>query len=540
MSDYQVDYSGVLNAIQRNIAQLSSNIGIINSNIGILDNKLQDLQADFIQMMKEQRMSAALQRAITEVIRVRQEVEQQFGNYKLVRDNMLGILQAADLSLIKETTISRCTEELMLSAPEYWLAPCLIALAAWISNNESLANRAIKEAVRRDREKTCLLFALICRRNGRTDTCFEWLSEYFKLQRPDKMTSSIVAFIDAYTNGVFGEDKDNVCQEHIRHWMQTLKDTNPDFVQEQVDYWKGFFQNFAPSLDSRSPKYKALAAVCNKEDFAKINNVTARLIATEGEGGAKSSIKKTYNAEIDKKKLTEDIDTQLKNLVTNYETKEATLRDEETYLNYIKEFKGDEVKAQKIMAYIKDKRRDDPVDFATRLRTAVLDSNSALSAKKTAVILLKDYITEAYGEYLGESKDTYPEDIRLNINAEVNSEGMKGASRISWSGKTTTGENFNELKKTLEEKYDNEKEAAIAKIKTPGILYVLFVIPGLLAESKNKKRRAAAAAKFDAQKAEKVKLLEDALLGRQEADKMVSDFYANSEWKNIELKEEAK
>ena len=95
------------------------------------------LKAQFVEMQRQQKLQAALQRAITEVIRVRQELEQRFGTHKLVRDNMLGILQATDLGLITKTTISKCTEELMISAPKYWLAPALVALAAWISDSYS-------------------------------------------------------------------------------------------------------------------------------------------------------------------------------------------------------------------------------------------------------------------------------------------------------------------------------------------------------------------------------------------------------------------
>ena len=49
----------------------------------------------------------------------------------------------------------------MISTPDYWLAPVLVALAAWINNNRDLAERAIREAVKRDNEHTSLAMALI-------------------------------------------------------------------------------------------------------------------------------------------------------------------------------------------------------------------------------------------------------------------------------------------------------------------------------------------------------------------------------------------
>ena len=151
MDGAYIDLGPVIRAVEtvnRNLGiverNLNSNITVVNNNVAIVNDNLNkpakdllNLKAEVEHMRKEQRLAAALQRALTEVIRVRQELEQNFGAHKTVREHMLGILQAVDLALISESTISKCTEELMISAPNYWLAPCLIALAAWISNNQS-------------------------------------------------------------------------------------------------------------------------------------------------------------------------------------------------------------------------------------------------------------------------------------------------------------------------------------------------------------------------------------------------------------------
>lgn len=521
------------NAI-RTVSQQVESVGkFVDSRMNDIDSQLQSLKTDFTRMIIEQRQSAAFQRAITEIIRVRQEVEQKFGNYKQVRDNMLGILQAADLSLIRESTISRCTEELMLNAPSYWLAPCLIALAAWISNNEGLAKRAINEAVRRDREKTCLLFALICRRNGRTETCFEWLSEYFKLQRADKMRHSIIAFIDAYANGVFGEDKDNVCDEHINHWMEELKTKNPTFVEEQKEYWKRFFEMCGRSL-SNETGYQALKDLC--PEFNRIDAFVSRIAATDGETGAKQKLRNILNAEIDVEKLINEIDEQLKKLVTGYEDSETELRDEETYLSFVKQFKGDEERAQKVMALIKYKRKDDPVDFASHLRAAVLNSDTSISAKKTAVKLLKDYIIDAYAEFITENKDGYPEEITLVIN-ETTTEG----SKVSWKGKTKNAENKEELKASLKKEYESVKTAELAKVKIPAAAWfpgiLLLGIPPMVCASKNKKRRQQIENNFKGYENSKTKVLEEALGARVKTNNIVKEFCGQEDWDKFDLKE---
>ena len=176
MADVAIS-QGSLNEVERRLKrieqEMSTQSGIMNqvsNDVQAVQADLQQLRSDFEEMINEQRRTAAIQQATTELVRIRQELEQSYGNYRIVRETMLGVLQATDSALVRETTISRVSEELMLSTPKYWLAPVLVAVSAWIANDRDLADRAIKEAVRRDEERTALAMALICRRNKRVDT----------------------------------------------------------------------------------------------------------------------------------------------------------------------------------------------------------------------------------------------------------------------------------------------------------------------------------------------------------------------------------
>lgn len=69
-----------------------------------------------------------LNQAETRLVKIRQELEKKYGHYDIVRRTTTGILQADDIGIVKKDTISNATEELMISTPGYWLAPCLVAL----------------------------------------------------------------------------------------------------------------------------------------------------------------------------------------------------------------------------------------------------------------------------------------------------------------------------------------------------------------------------------------------------------------------------
>ena len=191
-----------VNNIQRDIDLMSNKINNVTESVAKVNKELEILNKKFLELMEDRIRAEALSQATTELVRVRQEIEKEFGSYGLVRETMLGILQATDLALVKKTTISTVSEELMISTPKYWLSPCLIAVSAWINNDRDLAERAIREALKRDEERTALTMALICRRNGRTDACYEWLNIYFSHLNAGNFSEGGYTFVDAYEKNI--------------------------------------------------------------------------------------------------------------------------------------------------------------------------------------------------------------------------------------------------------------------------------------------------------------------------------------------------
>ena len=103
------------------------------------------------------------------------------------------------------------------------VGPCLVAISAWIGNDRDLAERAIIEAVKRDEERTALTMALICRRNNKIQTCYEWLSIYFANQDAANFSEGSFTYIDAYVNGVFGPDDKHMCSDYITKWINEIR-----------------------------------------------------------------------------------------------------------------------------------------------------------------------------------------------------------------------------------------------------------------------------------------------------------------------------
>ena len=214
MADYAIS-SANLSAIEDGLRAINNNLGTLNNNLEVIDNNVDRvndnvkivydeigaLARDFHNFVQLQVRANALSKAQQRVIQIRQEMEKRFGHYDIVRRTTTGILQADDIGIVKKDTISNATEELMISTPGYWLAPCLVALAAWINDQPELAERALKEGIKRNDEKTSLFFALICRRADRKSAALKWTQRYLANQDEENLDRKTVIILDAFASG---------------------------------------------------------------------------------------------------------------------------------------------------------------------------------------------------------------------------------------------------------------------------------------------------------------------------------------------------
>ena len=149
-----------LGAIHEDLRTIDSSVGTVNDNVKVVYDEIGALAKEFHDFVNLQQRANRLGQAETRLVKIRQELDKKFGHYDIVRRTTTGILQADDLGIVKKDTISTATEELMIETPNYWLAPCLVALAAWINDQPELAEKAVREGIRRNDEKTSLFFDL--------------------------------------------------------------------------------------------------------------------------------------------------------------------------------------------------------------------------------------------------------------------------------------------------------------------------------------------------------------------------------------------
>jgi hypothetical protein len=397
--------------IKKDISLLNNKINDVSESIAKASEELESLNRQFMELMEDRVRAEALSQATTELVRVRQEIEKEFGSYGLVRETMLGVLQATDLALVKKTTISTVSEELMISTPKYWLSPCLIAVSAWINNDRDLAERAIKEALKRDEERTALTMALICRRNGRTDACYEWLNIYFSHLNAGNFSEGGYTFVDAYINGVFGSDEKHICSDYIARWLSQIKEDDKEFEVKQEKQWKDYcvlktnsYSGMYPTLKDYSPEFDNIMAYTDR--VYSVDN-----LIKEFDG--------MRNADVEIEKIKKRVDENLVEVISNYAVEEIKLRDDEICFQRVKESNG-KIKYNEVKQALLQQRankQQEKINFVEQMMKAITDKkNSSPSERRTAISILHPYINKGYNEYINEKKALFPDEININVN----------------------------------------------------------------------------------------------------------------------------
>lgn len=461
MADYAIS-SANLNEIESGLRAINNNLGTLNNNLEVIDNNVDNvnnnvkvvydeigaLARDFHDFVQVQVRANALSKAQQRIIRIRQEMEKRFGHYDIVRRTTTGILQADDIGIVKKDTISNATEELMISTPGYWLAPCLVALAAWINDQPELAERALKEGIKRNDEKTSLFFALICRRADRKSAALKWTQRYLANQDEENLDRKTVIILDAFASGLLGADSEGVVSRQMGEWLEHLAE-KPGFVEQQTKQWS----------DAINLKRKPLSA----DGYTYLRKYTKTWPALRDilEGAMlHAEILDYFTAIFEQEASTDSLKAQLDeildSLVTEFDDEELPLRKEEKFNQYIIDFDGDEDRARQNMA-VEQTAFEEHKDFTQLLTDAAMkpeSSHASVSTQKFAIALSKEWISNAYNDVIAQNRMKIPNEIEINVD--------------TFNDKTTDGQNEEELIGRFNALVDQEKANALSQTVLSG------------------------------------------------------------------------
>ena len=455
----QADLSKIANnlgVIHDDLRTVNSSVGNVNQNVRVVYDEIESLAREFRDFVGIQQKANRLGQAETRLVKIRQELEKKYGHYDIVRRTTTGILQADDLGIVKKDTINNATEELMLSTPGYWLAPCLVALAAWINDQPELAERALREGINRNDEKTSLFFALICRRTNRKDACLRWTQRYLENQDEEDLDRKTVIVLDAFASGLLGADTEGVIARQMNEWLKRLEE-KPGFTEKQTQQWSEAINLKRKEVNTSSYTYLRKYS----KTWSNLQNI---LEGAYLHGEILNYLTAIFEQEATTATIKEQLDDILDDLVTAFDDEELPLRKEEKFEQFIVDFGGDENRACQNMK-IEESAFDTHKDFTQLLTDAAMkpeSSYASVSTQKFAFALSKEWVTNAYNDVVAKNRMKIPQQITINVD--------------SFNDKTTDGQNEYELIGKFNSLVDLEKQNALSQCVMSG--YEKFCLYG--------------------------------------------------------------
>lgn len=461
-----VDLSPVL----RGLSALGDSIRIVHNEVDDVRTRvigtaseIAELRAQLAAFEERYSRQTEIGHAETRLIKVRQTLDTTYGHYAEIRRAATGVLQAADVNVIRNETVNSVTEELMLLAPGYWLAPALVALSAWLRDDRGLAERALQEALRRDDEKVSLFFALVCRRARRSDACMTWLDRYLVQQNPRSLKREAIILVDGVAGGVFPPEAQQRCSDRFGAWITELSE-EAGFLEQQRDQWREALRGLIPA-DEIAARYPHLAEHCT--EWALLEKLTNRISL-----GARleAHLRGIFDGELATPgSLASAVDGVLASLVAEHDSEELPLRREEAQLQAIIDADGRlDVAGQRYAAEAAALEGEN--SFTQLLTNAAMNAEltgATRGSQRFAVALSRDWLRDAFGDLVVETHDAVPNSVELVVEG--------------WSGRTADGSNEEDLVRDLDAFLARQEEEAVAAIKLLPIHYAAAIVGGLFA-----------------------------------------------------------
>ncbi len=411
------DLSGLedrLDALGDFVGAAHSEIHAVGRSVDDLREDVETLTQDFHAYAAKQERTNRIQLAEIRLVKLRQEIEHRFGHYAEIRRMARGILEANDLAVVRQDTLRAAAEELMLRAPGYWLAPALVALAAWISDEEEVANRACAEALHRDDERTSLFFALVCRRFGRKEASLHWMQRYFAGLDGGALDRKAAIVIDAYVSGLLGRDADGLIRRRIDGWIDRFSRVY-SFAAAQEKRWYEAMKAMCPAPPAEgSFPYLRVHTDRSVSEALEHTLSCARLYEK-----LSTHFQQIVTQTAPPRTLKQQLDSILERLVADFDAAEKPLHMESILEKLVIHEGGREDRARSILAE-KVKAFDERRDFMQLLSDAAMhpqEMQASPALQKMALALGRDAILSAFRDIVAENRAAIPETIKFRILA---------------------------------------------------------------------------------------------------------------------------
>lgn len=345
------------------------------------------------------------------IIRIDQLIREKFVNYVEVRRTVMGVVKDFDINLIRNSTIEELSEELWMTSSRYWLSFVLIAITAWVNNQQDLANNAVAEAFRKDSVKTSLFFCLMNIRFNRIPTAKRWFFEYMKTLDPTQIQNETAIIIQAYVNGIFGNDKELEfeVQQVIDDWVMEIN-LNEDISKEIVTAFRNYLDNLK---SSKTFNFESITTYCT--------NCESVIRAYEETSKYNDLLELVHKVDVDLVSQNNNnykirIDNVLDDLINNYDRDEIELRNQKEYYQMIVKNDGDIAHAKTQYDEMMDVRDSGYNIGKQMVNWALYDEDTDEQVRKFSFQNTKVWFLGALNDWSSSFESKNPTQFNISIN----------------------------------------------------------------------------------------------------------------------------
>jgi hypothetical protein len=252
--------------VDRKLGNLSRQVGQVDDRMGSLARTvgpaLSRLQSDISKLSDDLEHDRVVEDARAQRDELDSELE-KFSPHEKVRKLADGIIYAVRTGVIDDNVILDTAQRRMVDLPDYWLAPAIVAVAAWLSRDEHKCAEAIDQAMRLDRSKTALFMTLLLRQHNRGHALQQWIDAYLNGLRSKNLPAEFEVVIAAVTGKALGDG----AAPKLNSWMadQYLTEIQSrDTRAEAMGEWQERVRSIptaavsAPTLAASCPDWAAL------------------------------------------------------------------------------------------------------------------------------------------------------------------------------------------------------------------------------------------------------------------------------------------
>jgi len=249
--------------VQTELSRLSSRISALDRKLSDVGEKVAKLHSDFSQLADELKRNRVIDVARDRRDDLDRELKERFGRHEEVRKLAASIIHVVSTGIIDDRVILDTAQRRMVDLPDYWLAPAVVAVAAWLSREEDRCAEGLDLAMRLDRSKTALFMALLLRQHDRGHALQRWIDVYLDGLQPRNLPADFQVVIDAVAGGALGDGS----APKLADWMSTryLAETRSrDAQAEATGEWEQRLRTmatageFAPTLAKSCPDWAAV------------------------------------------------------------------------------------------------------------------------------------------------------------------------------------------------------------------------------------------------------------------------------------------